>query len=58
MTKQIVLEQVTEAECVCINCKYFSEREGGFYCSFFAAFLSEKSLYIPCDFIEDIEESS
>lgn len=58
MTEQIVLEQINEAECVCTNCKHFSEVEGGFYCSFFSAFLSMESLFVPCDFIEDVEESS
>ena len=58
MTEQIVLKQSPEIESVCTACKYFTELEEGFYCSFFAAFLSEESLYRPCDFIENIDDSS
>ena len=58
MPEQIVLEQSSEIEGICTTCKYFTELEGGFYCSFFAAFLSEQSLYRPCDFVEEIEDSS
>lgn len=57
MTEQIVLPQRSETETVCTACKYFTEIEGEFYCSFFAAFLSEESLCRSCDFIESIEES-
>jgi hypothetical protein len=59
MSKQIVLSPVSsEAETVCTTCRYFTELEGGFFCSFFAAFLSAESLFIPCDFLEKIEDSS
>ena len=58
MTEQTVLSQAAETECVCTTCKHFSELEGGFYCSFFAAFLSEESLYVPCDFVEKVEDSA
>ena len=58
MTEQIVLRQSSEIESVCTTCEYFIELEGGFFCSFFAAFLSAESLCIPCDFIENIEDSS
>jgi hypothetical protein len=58
MTEQIVLSpSSSEAETVCTTCKHFIELEEGFFCSFFAAFLSTESLCIPCDFIEKTEDS-
>jgi hypothetical protein len=55
MTEQTVLEVLPETESVCTSCKHFTELEGGFFCKLLGAFLSDQTLYIPCDFKENIE---
>ena len=55
MTKQIVLIDPIETESVCTTCKHFNEMDDAFYCRFFDAFLSEETLFLPCDFTEPIE---
>jgi len=55
MNKQAVLEILPETESVCTTCVHFIEMEKSFFCRLLGAFLSEKTLEIPCEFKEKIE---
>jgi hypothetical protein len=55
MTEKTLFESLLEIAPVCGTCKYFTELEGGFYCTFLEAFLSEQILDVPCEFKENIE---
>jgi hypothetical protein len=55
MTEQAVLETLPEKESVCTSCIHFSKIEDSFFCKLLAAFLSEETFDIPCEFKESIE---
>lgn len=55
MTEQPVVESIQETESVCTTCIHFIELEGGFFCKLLGAFVSEKTLVIPCDFKETVQ---
>jgi hypothetical protein len=55
MTEQAVLKTLPEKEKVCISCIHFTKMEDSFFCKLLAAFLSEETFEIPCDFKDNIE---
>jgi hypothetical protein len=52
MTEQTMLETLPETESVCTTCIHFIELEDSFFCELLGAFLSEKTLDIPCELKE------
>jgi hypothetical protein len=59
MSKQIVLKpSPQQEELVCTKCKHFIQLEDSYYCSLLAAYLSEQTLSIPCDFQENTQNST
>jgi hypothetical protein len=53
MTNQTVLGKFSGTDSVCKTCKHLEKIEGRFFCNFLGAFLSEQTLYIPCDMKEE-----